>query len=78
MDKTTRSIFITLAILVIIVIALTYYRTIVRKDYAVFPDETVEEEPAIEEGIPFEMISEVNLGFPEKSEKDEETENATP
>jgi len=44
MDKVTKNIFVVLAVLVVVTAALTYHRTIVRKDYVVYPPEEIEEE----------------------------------
>ncbi|HEY4487815.1 MAG TPA: hypothetical protein VI483_03575 [Candidatus Paceibacterota bacterium] len=47
MDKVTKSIFVALSVLIIVAIVATYYRTIVRKDYVIFPDETAAEESVL-------------------------------
>ena len=69
MDKTTKSIFAILSVFIIVAIALMYYRTIVRKDYVVFPDEMAEE------GIPFEAVSETDLGFSKEVQVKKEGED---
>ena len=49
MDKKSKAVFVILAILIIIAVVATFYRTIVRKDYEIFVDETGEPEEVLTE-----------------------------
>ena len=51
MDKVTKRAFIVLIVLIIGSIAMTYDRTIVRKDYIAFPPEPEEEAATLDESV---------------------------
>lgn len=62
MDNATKNILVILSVLIIVAIGLTYYRTIIQKNYVVFPDEEVEEVPIYsEESIPFDAIIQLDV-----------------
>jgi hypothetical protein len=43
-DKTSKIVFFTLCVLIVGAIVFSYDRTIVRRDFILFPDESIEEE----------------------------------
>jgi len=67
MDKVTKRVFIVLIILIIGSIAMTYDRTIIRKDYIAFPPEPEEETVTLDEGVLPESSSSVETTLTEDS-----------